>query len=313
MAPLRVSIVGLGMIGGSIGLALRKAEPELEVIGHDREPAVAREARKRGAVHRTEWNLISACEGADIIVLATPVTAIKEILSAVAPYLKEGCLVTDTANVKGQVMRWADEILPPTVNFVGGDPIILKEGTGIEKAEALLFQDALYCLVPSPRASPEAVQVATALVRLLGARPYFIDAAEHDGLMAAVEHLPLILSTVLMRITTNAPAWKELRKLAGEAFQSATHFASYDAPSIRETCLINSENLLRWIDACLHDLQRMRALIAQGDAQGLEEAFEKALQARIRWQRERGQEEGLGIIPPRQPGALERLLGWGRR
>ena len=96
MSKPRITIVGLGLIGGSIGLALRQAGNDYEVVGHDREHTVASKAHKLGALSKTEWNLISACEGADLIIIATPVMAIKETLTAIAPYLKPGCLITTT-------------------------------------------------------------------------------------------------------------------------------------------------------------------------------------------------------------------------
>jgi prephenate dehydrogenase len=322
MSKPRITIVGLGLIGGSIGLALRQTGNDYEVVGHDREHAVAGQARKRGAVSKTEWNLISACEGSDLIIIATPVMAIKETLAAIAPHLKPGCLVTDTASIKGPVVAWAKEILPETVNFVGGDPIISQEAssggspsTGIEGARADLFQGGLYCLTPSPEAAPQAVQLATDLVHLLGASPFFLDAAEHDGLVAGVDHLPFVLSAALLGTTITSPAWREMRKLAGDAFQSATRFSSGDAATYRDACLTNGENIVRWIDACLVRLKELREVIAAQEAEELEETFEEAMSARDQWLRDKADgrweliEETLAS--PSQQGFLRRLIGLG--
>jgi prephenate dehydrogenase len=326
MSKPRITIVGLGLIGGSIGLALRQTGNDYEVVGHDREHAVASKARKRGAVSKAEWNLISACEEADLIIIATPVMAIKETLTAIAPYLKPGCLVTDTASIKGPVVAWAKEILPDTVNFVGGDPIVSQglsqetsasgsPPTGIEGARADLFQGGLYCLTPSPEAAPQAVQLATDLVQLLGARPFFLDAAEHDGLVAGVDHLPFVLSAALLETTTQNPAWREMRKLAGDAFQSATCFSSGDAATYRDACLTNGENIVRWIDACLARLEELREVIAAQEAEKLEKIFEEAMSVRDRWLREKAEgrweltEETPALSP--QQGFLRRLIGRG--
>jgi prephenate dehydrogenase len=318
MSKPRITIVGLGLIGGSIGLALRQTGNDYEIVGHDREHAVAGQARKLGAVGKTEWNLVSACEGADLIIIATPVMAIKETLTAIAPYLKPGCLITDTASIKGPVMAWAQEILPDTVNFVGGNPIISQEGslpTGIEGARADLFQGGLYCLTPSPEAAPQAVQLATDLVQLLGARPFFLDAAEHDGLVAGVDHLPFVLSAALLGTTVTSPGWREMRKLAGDAFQSVTRFSSSDAATYRDACLTNGENIVRWIDACLAKLQELREVIAAQEAEKLENTFEEALSARDEWLREKadGRWELAEEIPasPSQQGFLRRFIGMG--
>jgi len=322
MSKPRITIVGLGLIGGSIGLALRQTGSDYEVVGHDREHTVASKARKLGAVSKAEWNLISACEEADLIIIATPVMAIKETLTAIASYLKPGCLITDTASIKGPVMAWAKEILPETVNFVGGDPIISQEPstegsplTGIEGARADLFQGGLYCLTPSPEVAPQAVQLATDLVHLLGAKPFFLDAAEHDGLVAGVDHLPFVLSAILLATTTQNPAWREMRKLAGDAFQSATRFSSSDAATYRDACLTNGENIVRWIDACLARLEELREVIAAQEAEKLEKTLEEAMSARDRWLRDKAEgrweltEEALAV--PSQQGFLRRLIGLG--
>ena len=318
MSKPRITIVGLGLIGGSIGLALRQAGNDYEVVGHDREHAVAGQARKLGAVSKTEWNLISACEQADLIIIATPVVAIKETLTAIAPYLKPGCLVTDTGSIKGPVVAWAKEILPDTVNFVGGNPIVSQEGslpTGIEGARADLFQGGLYCLTPSPEAAPQAVQLATDLVHLLGARPFFLDAAEHDGLVAGVDHLPFVLSAALLGTTVQSPAWREMRKLAGDAFHSVTRFSSSDAATYRDACLTNGENIVRWIDACLARLEELREVIAAQEAEKLEKTFEEAMSVRDRWLRDKADgrwelaEETSAL--PSQQGFLRRLIGLG--
>jgi len=318
MSKPRITIVGLGLIGGSIGLALRQAGNDYEVVGHDREHAVAGQARKLGAVSKTEWNLISACEGADLIIIATPVVAIKETLTAIAPYLKPGCLVTDTGSIKGPVVAWAKEILPDTVNFVGGNPIVSQEGslpTGIEGARADLFQGGLYCLTPLPEAAPQAVQLATDLVHLLGAKPFFLDAAEHDGLVAGVDHLPFVLSAALLGTTVQSPAWREMRKLAGDAFQSVTRFSSSDAATYRDACLTNGENIVRWIDACLARLEELREVIAAQEAEKLEGTFEEAMSVRDRWLRDKadGRWELAEEISasPSQQGFLRRLIGLG--
>lgn len=318
MSKPRITIVGLGLIGGSIGLALRQAGNNYEVVGHDREHTVASKARKREAVSKTEWNLISACEGADLIIIATPVMAIKETLTAIAPYLKSGCLVTDTASIKGPVVAWAKEILPDTIHFVGGDPIISQEAglpTGIEGARADLFQGGLYCLTPSPEAAPQAVQLTTDLVHLLGASPFFLDAAEHDGLMAGVDHLPFVLSAALLGTTVPSPAWREMRKLAGNAFQSATHFSSGDAATYRDVCLTNGENIVRWIDACLVRLTELREVIVAQEAEKLEKTFEEVMSVRDRWLREKAEghwelAEEISTSPPQQS-FLRRFIGIG--
>jgi len=324
MGKPKITIVGLGFIGGSIGLALHQAEADFEIVGHDRERGVANQAKKIGAVDKTNWNLISACEGADLIALAIPVGGIKDTLEAIASYLKPGCLVTDTASIKSPVVKWAEEILPKVVSFVGGDPIVPSTSSGqrgdagtpggIEAARADLFSGAIYCLTPAASAAPDAVRSASDFVHLLGAKPYFLDPLEHDGLTAGVEHLPFVLSTALLGATTESPAWREMRKLAGGAFENATCFVSADPTTCRDVCLGNSENIVRWIDACSEKLGELKETILSGDAEGLGRVFEQVVAARMRWLRARETgdwEEKSSSEIPDMKGFVGQLFGLG--
>ncbi len=315
MSKPRITIVGLGFIGGSIGLALHQTEGDFEVVGHDRERGTANQAKKIGAVDKTDWNLISACEDADLIVVAIPVGDIKDTLEAIGPYLKPGCLITDTASIKSPVAEWAEEILPNEVNFVGGDPIVGDAGTsgGIEAARADLFSGALYCLTPAAGAASDAVRLASDFVHLLGAQPYFLDPLEHDGLMAGIDHLPFVLSTALLGVTTESAAWREMRKLAGGAFENTTRFVSADPTTCRDACLVNRENIVRWIDACSDKLDELRETVLTGDAEELDRVFEEAMVARQRWlrARETGDWEGQSPEMPSMTGHISQLFGLG--
>ena len=311
MPKPRITIIGLGLIGGSIGLALQKVKTNFEIVGHDREHSIAGRAHKLGAIDRTEWNLISAVEGADLIIIATPVMAIREVFAAIAPYLRPDCIVTDTASTKQQVMGWAQEMLSETVSFVGGDPMVSKGESGIEAADADLFVDAVYCLTPLPSAKPEAVKLLVDLVSLIGARPYFLDAAEHDGLVAGVNHLPFILSTALVNATAQSPSWREMRKLTSYAFRNATHLAPGDPATYRDICLTNRRSIVRWIDTYLESLKELREAVAAEDTEGLEGIFKETLVAREEWLRG-GQEDLWGapteaVRPPRRGLLLGRI------
>ena len=321
MSKPRITIVGLGFIGGSIGLALHQAEAGLEIVGHDRERGAANRAKKIGAVDKTDWNLVSACEDADLIVIAIPVGGIKSTLEAIGPYLKPGCLITDTASIKSPVVEWAEEILPDGVNFVGGDPIISHVGAtaaggaegGIDTARADLFSGAVYCLTPAAGAAPNAVKLASDFVYLLGAQPYFLNPLEHDGLMAGVDHLPFVLSAALLGVTTESPSWREMRKLAGGAFESATGFVSADPTTYRDACLVNRENIARWIDACSEKLGELKETILAGDAEELERVFDEAMVSRMRWlrAREAGDWEKQSSDIPSMGSFMGQLFGLG--
>jgi len=282
----RIAIIGLGLIGGSIGLALKQAGLEgAELVGYVRNPEAANKVLKLGAVDKIEESLASTIDKADLVILATPVMAIKEILAQIGPHLIHGCTVTDTASTKVKVMEWAEEYLPPTVNFIGGHPMAGKELAGIEAAEANLFQGCTYCLTPSQNASPASIQLVVGLVGEIEANPFFTTALEHDNFVAGVSHLPLILSSALVMTATQSAFWAKMSRLAASGYRDLTRLASQHPRMNHDICLTNQENILNWIDEFIKELSRFRQLIAE-DSEELEKAFIQARQARQSWLKE---------------------------
>ena len=295
-----VAIVGLGVIGASAGLCLRKAGAASQVIGHDKSSEASSRAKKSGAVDRTEWNLISTCEKADIVLLALPFGAVRETLEAISHHLRPGCVVFDTSALKTPTVRWADEILPTEAHFVGLDPIVSSfgpaAGGGAEAAgsaqahlsttepRADLFQNCLICVVPSGRAAPDAVKLGIDLVTILGAKPLFLDALEHDGLIALAGHLPPVLALALLGAAANEPAWKEVRKLAGTSFETSTDCLVSGTTDFEEW-LENRENLVRKLDAFSESLSSIRAALIEGDVSALTVLCERATRERDAWLR----------------------------
>jgi prephenate dehydrogenase len=297
-----------------MGLALRESGEPLLIVGHDKDPGRAGAAKKLKAVDKTEWNLISACEDAHVVILAIPISAIKETLQALAPHQKKGCVITDTASLKEPVVRWAEESLPETVSFVGGNPVVLA-GPGPDAADAGLFRDNLYCITPAPNVHPDAVNLVSSLVALLGGQPYFLDPAEHDGLMAGVEHLPQALALALTQGITQEAAWREMRKLAGGSFERITALVGDDPDALSRVLLANRDNLVRWLDAYSRAVRDVRELVANGEHEPLAQAIDRAVVARREWHKDR--RDGFAEIKPVQ---VERtgffrqmLLGGGRR
>jgi prephenate dehydrogenase len=311
-----ITIVGLGLVGTSIGLALRQEKgDEFDVVGHDKDFGRARSVRKQGAVNKLDWNLIGACEKADMIIIATPLDGVRETLEMAGDSLREGCVVMDTANLKGPVMAWAEEYLPDSVSFVGTNPIIAPDGQGMEAASPDLFQGALWCMFPAANATEEAVKLVSDMIHLLGARPFFLDPMEHDGLAAGVDHLPLVMSAALLRLTFGADTWKELRRVTGSSYEAATVLPTYDARFYQEILLYNRDNILRWLDSYVEELHSLRELVATGDAEALIEVFDKAADARILWleQRKEGYPDLVTEKPemPTMSGFFENFLGFG--
>ncbi|MEO7020495.1 MAG: prephenate dehydrogenase/arogenate dehydrogenase family protein, partial [Ktedonobacteraceae bacterium] len=150
----RVAIVGLGLIGGSMGLALRQAHAAQQVVGYDLGRGVSEQARRMGAIDQAHDTLADTVRGAEIIILATPVGTIHALLQDMARMASSGAVITDVASTKSQVMSWAEEFLPDNISFVGGHPMAGKEVSGIEASDPTLFQNRIYCLTPTKRTSP---------------------------------------------------------------------------------------------------------------------------------------------------------------
>ncbi len=279
-----ITIIGMGLIGASIGLAIRKARgDEIEIVGHDKQPGVAGAARRMGAIHKVERNLFSACARADMIVMAIPASEIKDTLQFVANDLKSGCVITDTASLKAPVLKWADELLPAEASFVGGDPILFGDDAGIESARPDLFENKLYCLTPSDRASSDAVKLVTDLVAMLGAIPHYIDPYEHDGLIGGTEHLADVAAVTLLHALSSSDGWRDMRRLCGATFDRVTCFSIADAAEYRDRALLNRDNMVRWIDSLQETLSHFRMLVQRGDAEEIENYYRVQMDVRQQW------------------------------
>lgn len=264
----RIAIIGLGLIGGSLGLALKRANlRDLEVAGYDIDGGVAGRARRGGAIDVDARRPEDAVAGAALVVVATPILQVRRTFEEIAPALAEGSAVTDTASTKRDVIAWADELLPQSVSFVGGHPVAGKETPGIDFADAALFEGRPWAIIPSLRASERAISAVENMAALAGARPVMMDAAEHDSYLAAVSHLPLLLSTVLFSLASQSKAWPELASLAGPGFRDITRLASTSPELSHDIALTNRENVVHWLDRFVEELRRFRALIEDGAQQ----------------------------------------------
>jgi prephenate dehydrogenase len=279
----RVAIIGLGLIGGSIGLALHKANAAEQVTGYDLGKGVSDRARKVGAIDQPFSALADAVRGAELVVLATPIGAMRSLLQSIAGALTPGTVVTDVASTKTQVISWAEEFLPPSVYFVGGHPMIGKELSGVEAADAALFQNRIYCLTPTTYTSATAINKVSTFIESLGARVRFLEPTEHDGQVAGVSHLPFVASAALMSTLANSPAWSDAAMLASTGFRDMSRLAAGNPEMYRDICLTNSEALVRWLNEYITTLNQFRDQIAAHDA-NLDETFARSQQARLKWQ-----------------------------
>lgn len=275
----KIAVLGLGLIGGSLALALHQAGIARQIAGYDGDANVTRRAREREAITYACATVEEAVQEADMVVLATPILAIPELLERIAPVVKPGVLVTDTASTKAQVLVWAQTILPTHAVFVGGHPMAGREYSGIEAAEVGLFEGCTYCLTPTMGTPPEAVARLSEVVIRLGAHPLTLDAERHDRLVAGISHLPFVLSSMLVQILGQEEEWPVMSRMAAGGFRDMSRLAAGNPTMYRDICLTNREAILGWLDALAMELDSVRSLIATSDA-ALEPYFAQAKQVR---------------------------------
>ncbi len=281
----RITIIGLGRLGASIGLALKKSGAELEIVGHDKSRDAGNAAQKMGAIDKHDWNLYNACADAGLIVLALPVAGVLETLALLKDDVAPGVIVTDTAPIKQPILQ-AARAFQPGVHFIGGHPIFRPTpdpAAARAQTSADLFHNAQYCLTPTPDTDAGALDVLTGFVALLGAKLLFFDAAEHDGLAVGAQNLALVMQTVLLKTTTASSGWRELNKFAGDDYYQATELAAQDAKSIVQLLMSQRAPLQGWLTQTQQTLRELQTLLAQNDAAALEKWLDAAQAARAQW------------------------------
>ena len=265
MAQSRITIIGTGLIGTSIGLALAARDNrQYDIVGADRDRNFARTAKKMGALDKDVGSLEEAVEGAGLVILATPVMATRQILQDMGRYLAPGAVVTDVCSTKADIMRWAQEFLPDSANFVGGHPMAGKEHSGPGAGDAALFKGATWAITPSARADERAVGVVLGMIETLGANPLYIDPSEHDQYAAAVSHLPLVMSVALFRMVRDSHGWEDASLLAGPGFKDLTRLASGDPTMSRDIMMTNREAVLHWINRLQNELSTIKEALNTG-------------------------------------------------
>lgn len=286
----QVTIVGLGMIGASMGLALRQLKSPPRVVGNDERYDAAVQAEKLKAVDRVEHDPLDAVAGSDLVIVATPVGTIPAVLETIAGSLSDGCIVTDTGSTKREILRRAGEILPPGVAFVGGHPMTGKATAGVDQPDAAIFRGAVYCLTPSTGTPGPAVAAVVELIRQIGSVPYFLDPAEHDGLVAGISHLPYLLSVALMETLASQPSWREMSALAAGGFETVTRLSGQNPRMYGDILVSNTENVVRHLDRLLASLGALRQRLLDGDAAELLRELERVQRQRVGWEEQRRRE-----------------------
>lgn len=263
-----VTIIGLGLIGGSIGLALRRWSAAngnaLHVTGFDDDMGRQTQARKMGAVDDTEWSLTKAVENADLVIVATPVGSMREVFENIGDKLKPGAIVTDTGSTKTDVLQWA-KALPGHVHFIGGHPMAGK-AESLDAADPNLFVGATWVVCPSVTASESAIKNVLGIIAAANAEAFFVDPVEHDSYVAGISHLPFLVAATLVDAVTADASWRDMKSLAASGFKDSTRLALGSPAMHRDILMTNSDAVVRWIDQMIASLQQSRSLLT-GDGE----------------------------------------------
>lgn len=299
----RITIVGLGLIGGSIGLGLRQWSAQngnaLRIVGFDEDLDKQSRARQMGAVDDTEWSLTNAVADADIVIVATPVGAMRQVFEDIGPHLKPDAIVTDTGSTKADVLEWSAS-LPAHVDFVGGHPMAGKSAS-LSAAEATLFRGATWVICPSVRAGEPAVRNVLGIVGALGAESFFVDPVEHDSYVAGISHLPFVAAASLMRATATDTAWRDMKTLSSTGFKDTTRLALGDPAMHRDIMLTNRAAVARWIDTYVETLLSVKASLLATDDVARDQLLEFFTEA----QDERARVEVRDARESEQAGSVE--------
>ncbi len=292
--PKKITLVGLGQIGASIGLALEQYKSSIKRVGHDKKPETAKAAQEKGAVDEINFNLPASVRNSDLVILALPLHEIEAALKSIGTDLKEGAVVADTAPVKAKVAEWAARFVPAGRSYVGlvpsiGPDHLLDVGAGPASAKADLFKEGIFMVCPAPSASEAAVKLAADLLELLGAKPMFTEPLEADGLMAALHTLPELMGIALLNATVKQPGWKEARMMAGRPYALVSAAALYhdEVGALAQATEANRENVTRVLDNAVRSLIVLREAIKNGEWEQVEEAIEDANFGGMQWLRER--------------------------
>jgi prephenate dehydrogenase len=310
----QISILGLGQIGKSLGLALADQKGNIQRVGYDRHLEAANQAKSMGAVDKITVNIHDALKGSQAVFLCLPLDEIHDTLQEIVPDLQEGVLVMDTAPVKNALLKWAQEMLPAGRYYISLLPVpAIGQSDAPLSARADYFQNMPIFLVPAANISSNAVQFATDMINLLGATPLFIDADELDGLTARAHTLPQLMAAALVLASNGKPGWFEGTKASGLSYAAATMPLELNqASTLQAETLLNRENILRVLEDGISALETLRNSIMENqDDNALATLLEKTIQARALWWLRRSSGDWETNPPPIQnPEKTDLLTRW---
>ncbi len=309
-----IFIIGVGLIGGSIALAIKQsAIDRITITGFDIDNESIQYAIEKGIIDQSVKDIKEGVKNADLVIICTPVEVFREVISKIALSQKRDVIITDTCSLKSEVVRDAISILPYPENFIGGHPMAGSEKGGVRAASPHLFKNRVYFLTPDEKTGAAALRSATWLVNVLGARMIAINPEEHDQLVAFNSHLPHIIAWVLMKsVVDKAGGYKEVAAaFSGGSFRDATRVALSNPELWKHILLKNKQNLVKAINVLMSELKSFTEALDKGDINVLSNFIEEARSARFKLTEPEGLKPEemfeMSIIIENQPGELARV------
>jgi prephenate dehydrogenase len=270
----KVTILGVGLIGASFALALKKHRLCSEITGYGRSEQNLRRAKDRNIIDSFDPDPAKACCGSDLVVFATPVGSFSGVAEKISSALKMKAIITDVGSVKGRLVRDMEKLMPPGVFFVGGHPIAGSDRSGIDAAAPEIFKGAKCIITPTPNTDKSALEKVTAVWKTFGSAIRFLDPDEHDRIYAAVSHLPHLIAYEI--VNTVSDMNESYLAFSGQGFMDTTRIASSQPELWRDICILNKDNLLESIEIFKNNLDRVSQYLRAYDSESLERDFKRA-------------------------------------
>jgi prephenate dehydrogenase len=280
----KITIIGVGLLGGSIGMATRQRRLAGEVAGYVRRKSSLKDCERAGAVDYSTTDLLAAVSNADLVILCTPLAQMRSLAQQFLPALKRGAIVTDVGSVKAGVVRELETIIAKAgAHFVGSHPMAGGEKMGVLAARADLYANAVCVVTPTKKSNADVVRKVEKFWKSLGARVLKLDAAQHDLLVSRSSHLPHVVAATLANLVLNPAAPKTQAALCATGFRDTTRIASGSPEMWRDIALANRQNLLRALAAFEMELKKFQSALKRGDARAIEKFYTTAKQRRDHW------------------------------
>jgi|TARA_B100001173_G_scaffold280147_1_gene263403 cyclohexadieny/prephenate dehydrogenase len=278
----KVCIVGLGLIGGSVGLAIKRSNISNQITGYARSNSTLERAIELGLVDKVEDNLKDAVNDCDLVILATPLSAFKKLVEEMSPFLKKDCIITDTGSAKLSVIEDLSGILPSNVEFVPGHPIAGTEESGPDAGFAELFDNRWCILTPTDDNSSHAVDLVREFWESIGSKVEIMDPLHHDKVLAITSHIPHLIAFNIVGTANNLAnvTEKEVVKYSAGGFRDFTRIAASDPKMWSDIFTYNSEAVLEMLELFSNDLAKLKSAVIKKDSDLLFSNFEKTREVR---------------------------------